>query len=97
MIKVEICCGSYEDCLAAQKGNATRIELNSALHLGGLTPAIGTVKLAKQDENAVNQLEEIVKKQLPEYMCPIIKIIEEIPLNQNGKVDKKQLLEEYFK
>ena len=49
MIKVEICCGSYEDCLAAQKGNATRIELNSALHLGGLTPAIGTVKLAKKD------------------------------------------------
>lgn len=45
---IEICCGSYEDCLNAQMGQADRIELNSALHLGGLTPAIGTVKLAKQ-------------------------------------------------
>lgn len=44
---VEICCGSYEDCLAAQEGKADRIELNSALHLGGLTPSVGTVKLAK--------------------------------------------------
>lgn len=49
MTKVEICCGSYEDCLNAQKGKADRIELNSALHLGGLTPSIGTLKQAKQD------------------------------------------------
>ena len=49
MNKIEICCGSYEDCLAAQKGNANRIELCSALHLGGLTPSIGTVKLVKRD------------------------------------------------
>ena len=27
MNKIEICCGSYVDCLAAQKGNANRIEL----------------------------------------------------------------------
>lgn len=34
---VEICCGSYED---AYKGKAKRIELNSALYLGGLTPSL---------------------------------------------------------
>lgn len=45
---VEICCGSYEDALAAYKGGAKRIELNSALALGGLTPSIGCVKLVKQ-------------------------------------------------
>lgn len=44
----EVCAGSYEDCLAAQAGGADRIELNSALYLGGLTPSMGTVKLVKQ-------------------------------------------------
>lgn len=46
-MKLEICCGSYQDCLAAQKGGASRIELNSALFLGGLSPNAATVKLAK--------------------------------------------------
>ena len=41
---VEICCGSYEDCLRAERGGAKRVELNSALFLGGLTPSIATVK-----------------------------------------------------
>ena len=39
---IEICCGSYEDALNAYYGGAKRIELNSALHLGGLTPSIGS-------------------------------------------------------
>ncbi len=45
----EVCAGSYEDCLAAQAGGADRIELNSALYLGGLTPSMATVKMVKQD------------------------------------------------
>ena len=48
---VEICCGSYEDALNAYKGGANRIELNSGLHLGGLTPSLGTLKLTKQNTN----------------------------------------------
>ena len=32
---IEVCCGSYKDGLRAYKGGATRIELNSALYLGG--------------------------------------------------------------
>lgn len=45
---IEICCGSYEDALNAYYGGAKRIELNSALHLGGLTPSIGSLKLTKK-------------------------------------------------
>lgn len=48
---IEICCGSYEDALAAYRGGAKRIELNSALHLGGLTPSIGTLHLVKKNTN----------------------------------------------
>ena len=32
---VEICTGSYQDCLAAYHGGAKRVELNSALSVGG--------------------------------------------------------------
>jgi copper homeostasis protein len=42
-ILVEICCGSLDDALAAQAGGADRIELNSSLLLGGLTPSLGTL------------------------------------------------------
>ncbi len=48
-VVVEICCGSYEDALAAYRGGAKRIELNSALYLGGLTPSLGTLRLTKQN------------------------------------------------
>lgn len=44
---IEICCGSYEDALVAYRAGAKRIELNSALHLGGLTPSVGSLRLAK--------------------------------------------------
>jgi copper homeostasis protein len=40
-IRLEVCCGSYSDALAAS-GFADRIELNSALELGGLTPSRAT-------------------------------------------------------
>ena len=43
----EVCCGCFEDAVQAEKGGADRIELNSALFLGGLTPSIGTVQAVK--------------------------------------------------
>ena len=46
---IEICCGSYEDALASYKGGAKRIELNSALHLGGLTPSLASLILTKKN------------------------------------------------
>lgn len=48
---VEICCGSYYDGLQAAAGGAKRIELNSALHLGGLTPSLAGLTLLKQNTN----------------------------------------------
>lgn len=49
MAIVEVCCGSYEDCLNAHAGKADRVELNSALSVGGLTPTLGTLKKVKKD------------------------------------------------
>lgn len=45
---LEVCCGSVQDCISADLAKANRIELNSALSLGGLTPSLATFLLAKQ-------------------------------------------------
>ena len=48
-VKLEVCCGSYEDAINAYHGGAKRIELNSALALGGLTPTIASLELVKNN------------------------------------------------
>ena len=48
-MKLEVCCGSYQDVVEAQKGHADRVELNQALHMGGLTPSLATLIRAKKD------------------------------------------------
>lgn len=48
-IIVEVCAGSYDDCIAASKGKADRVELNSALSVGGLTPTEAVLKRVKKD------------------------------------------------
>ncbi|MGN1343940.1 MAG: copper homeostasis protein CutC [Traorella sp.] len=47
-VKVEICCGTIDDCICAAKFDIDRIELNSALELGGLTPSLATLRMAKK-------------------------------------------------
>ncbi len=47
-ILLEICCGSIDDAIQSENGGADRVELCSALFLGGLTPSIGTIQEAKR-------------------------------------------------
>lgn len=47
-VKLEICCGAAEDVWTAAAAGADRVELNSALYLGGLTPSLGAMKLARR-------------------------------------------------
>ncbi len=47
-IILEICCGCVDDVFQAKAAGADRVELNSALFLGGLTPSIGAVEAARQ-------------------------------------------------
>lgn len=44
--KLEICCGDIESCRAAVNGGADRIELCSALSVGGLTPSKAFIEAA---------------------------------------------------
>lgn len=46
-VLLEVCCGSLDDALEAQSGGAARVELNSSMFLGGLTPSLGTVQEAR--------------------------------------------------
>lgn len=48
MIILETIAASVEDCLAAEQGGANRIELVSALALGGLTPSLGLLREARR-------------------------------------------------
>ena len=47
-LKFEICSGSLQSALNAQEAGAHRVELCSALSLGGLTPSYGTIEMARK-------------------------------------------------
>jgi Uncharacterized protein involved in copper resistance len=47
-IVLEVCAGSLPSALAAESGGADRIELCTALDLGGLTPSPGCLKAVKR-------------------------------------------------
>ena len=50
-VRIEACCGSLLDCQLAEAGGASRIELNSALPLGGLTPSTQLVRQCLESIN----------------------------------------------
>jgi copper homeostasis protein len=45
---IEALAGSADDCVAAARAGADRIELNSSLGVGGLTPSPGATRLGKE-------------------------------------------------
>lgn len=47
-VLLEVCVESVDDALAALQGGADRLELNSALALGGLTPSVGQFDLVRR-------------------------------------------------
>ncbi|MDR1176796.1 MAG: copper homeostasis protein CutC [Treponema sp.] len=47
-ITVEVCCGTVGEAYRARDAGADRVELNSALFLGGISPSVGAVRLAKK-------------------------------------------------
>lgn len=47
---IEVCAGSYQDCIAAYQGKAKRVELNSALSVGGLTPSVASLVRVKKKQ-----------------------------------------------
>ena len=46
---LEVCCGSADDVIQAQWAGADRVELNSDLFHGGLTPTLGALIVAKRE------------------------------------------------
>ena len=44
---IEVCCGSADDVIEAWKAGCDRVELNSDLFHGGLTPTVGSLRVAK--------------------------------------------------
>lgn len=55
---------------------------------------IAFVKLKSNTYKEEMEIKKDLKKMIPDYMCPSIKIISEIPLTRNGKCDERKLLEE---
>lgn len=48
-VLMEICCGSADDVIQAHLAGADRVELNSNLFHGGLTPTVGSLIVAKRE------------------------------------------------
>jgi copper homeostasis protein len=47
-ILLEVCCGSADDVIESWQAGADRVELNSSLFHGGLTPSVGSLITAKE-------------------------------------------------
>ena len=48
-VLIEVCCGSADDVIQARLAGADRVELNSDLFHGGLTPTIGALRVARRE------------------------------------------------
>lgn len=59
------------------------------------TKLIAFVKLKENNKKDDIDIRKELLERIPKYMCPIIKVIDVFPMNQNGKCDEKRLMEEY--
>lgn len=50
MAILEVCCGDQRSVLAAYRAGAQRVEICSALSVGGLTPSVGVMRAARRWE-----------------------------------------------
>ena len=79
--------------LAYVEGAVVVVKKNSD---GKIIRLVAFVTLKAQERKTEMDIKEDLLEKIPEYMCPKIKVISNFPLNQNGKCDKKRLMEEYL-
>ena len=72
-------------CVVARKNNSNDV-----------TGIFAFVKTKENCSAEACDIEKGLSSKLPQYMCPKVRIIDEIPLTANGKFDEKRLLEEYI-
>lgn len=60
---------------------------------GKIVKLVAYVKLEDGLTKTETDLQKEIKKFLPNYMCPRIKILKEFPVNNNGKIDMEKLKE----
>lgn len=60
---------------------------------GKVTKIIAFIKLKESAVKNEIEIKKDISTKLPQYMCPTIKIIDKFPLNRNGKIDEKKLIE----
>ena len=79
----------------------TSIENSATLALrrnGEVKKIVSLVQLKDQIELSKDEISDFLAQHLPSYMIPSdVKFVGDIPLNQNGKADKKLLTEIYLK
>ncbi|PTB46695.1 hypothetical protein M441DRAFT_126905 [Trichoderma asperellum CBS 433.97] len=78
--------------LCTQKGNRAPIRFPNDNHARGLANLTNRPLQRLQSRRLVSQIREKLRSLLPSYMIPSrIVVIDEMPLNANGKVDRKEL------
>ena len=58
-----------------------------------ITKLIAFIKTKNNVKIVEEQIKEELRAKIPEYMIPSIKILDEFPINNNGKIDIKKLKE----
>ncbi len=61
---------------------------------GRVIKLIAFVKLSPKADFGECELLAYIKERLPEYMCPLVRVIQNIPLTSNGKADTTAILRE---